>query len=195
MPSENRLARAVTTVLHPAAVVTALCLAVAAHATGTPAGTLAWGLAAALGTSIIPQAVVEIATKRGLLTDRNVTVRAQRLKPLALAITTAALGLAGLWAAGAPRPVLAAAVALLSGVVTTTLVTLLWKISFHTAVATSAVLIIALAFGPVALTGLVLVAAIAWSRVALREHTPAQVLAGVVWGAVVAPLPYWLIAG
>lgn len=192
---ENRPARTVTTVLHPALVVTALCLAVAAHATGTLAGTLGWGLAAALGTSIIPQAVVEIATRRGLLTDRNVTVRAQRLRPLALAITTATLGLAGLWAAGAPRPVLAGAVALLSGVITTTLVTLLWKISFHTAVATSAVLIIALAFGPPVLAGLVLVAAIAWSRVALREHTLAQVLTGVAWGAVVAPLPYWLIAG
>jgi membrane-associated phospholipid phosphatase len=69
-------------------------------------------------------------------------------------------------------------------------ITTAWKISVHSAVASATVAMVALAYGPLVVGGYALVAVVAWSRVALREHTTAQVIAGVILGAVAGCATY-----
>jgi membrane-associated phospholipid phosphatase len=72
------------------------------------------------------------------------------------------------------------------GLGTSLLVTLVWKISIHVAVAAGAVVILALVFGPAWLLLVPLVAAVGWARVVLNDHSPAQSVAGATLGGLVA---------
>jgi membrane-associated phospholipid phosphatase len=69
-------------------------------------------------------------------------------------------------------------------------VTLVWKISIHTAVVTGALTILVLVFGPPFLALAPLVALVCWARVAVRDHTPLQTVAGVALGATVAAVVF-----
>ena len=60
----------------------------------------------------------------------------------------------------------------------TTLITLYWKISFHTAVATSVVTAIVILGGVRYLPMFLLIAIIGWARVTLKKHTFWQVVGG-----------------
>ena len=62
-------------------------------------------------------------------------------------------------------------------------VTLVWKLSIHAAVVAGAVTILVQVFGLPLLVLAPLVALVCWSRVALRDHTPAQTVAGAALGA------------
>jgi membrane-associated phospholipid phosphatase len=72
-------------------------------------------------------------------------------------------------------------------------ITLVWKISIHTAVAAGAVVVLALVFGPALLVLAPLVALSGWARVEVGDHTPAQVLAGAAVGAAVAGAAFPLL--
>ena len=63
----------------------------------------------------------------------------------------------------------------------------------HASVAAGTMVVLVLAFGPVLLATAVLVAAVGWSRVRLRDHTPSQVVAGTVIGALVTGLVFGLL--
>jgi membrane-associated phospholipid phosphatase len=74
------------------------------------------------------------------------------------------------------------------------LVTLVWKVSIHTAVVAGSEAILVLVFGPwlFALTPVVLL--VAWARLQLGQHTVAQVTAGIALGAVVATSVFSVLA-
>ena len=72
----------------------------------------------------------------------------------------------------------------------TALVTSAWKISVHQAVSAGAVIMLAQTYGPWALSAYILVAVVGWSRVELRDHTPAQVIAGTLLGTTVAAVVF-----
>jgi hypothetical protein len=83
---------------------------------------------------------------------------------------------------------------MLASVAVLALVTVVWKISIHCAVASGSVTILALTFGPLVLCGYVLVGLLGWARVTVRDHSVAQVVAGSVLGAAAAGLAYALLA-
>ena len=58
-------------------------------------------------------------------------------------------------------------------------ITTVWKISIHCAVACGSVTILGLMYGPRVIPRYALVALTAWSRVVLKDHTTAQVIAGL----------------
>nr|WP_260859671.1 phosphatase PAP2 family protein [Streptomyces cupreus] len=73
------------------------------------------------------------------------------------------------------------------------IVTVWWKVSVHTAVASGVVVILLLAYG-VRMAPLMLgIAAIGWSRVALRDHTPAQTAVGALLGGLAAAVVFSLM--
>ena len=98
----------------------------------------------------------------------------------------AGVGTALLALLDAPQDVIALVFAMIAGLLLTMVVTIWWKVSVHTAVASGVVSILAVAVSPWALLGYAVVAAIAWSRASLRDHTPAQTIAGALLGAVAA---------
>ncbi len=185
-------ARVITEVLAPSVLMVILFLAVGLAAAGFPGGLL-WGLAGAFFASIGPTAIIVIGVQRGRWSDRHLTVREHRRVPLIAAFALVVLGLVLLTALDAPREVIATEAAMLAGLVVSTPITRVWKISFHTGVAAAVGLILTIALGPILMVTYPLLAAIGWARVQLRDHTVAQVLAGVPVGALSAGLTFVLV--
>jgi hypothetical protein len=186
------LARAVTELLAPANLAVAQLLLVGWHSTPGPAG-LGWGLLAATFCGLLPNGIVIAGVHRRRWTDRHLRTRQQRPVPLLAAIASVLAGLAALLALDAPRQLIALVVAMLTGLATTLVVTLWWKLSVHTAAASGTVAILALTFGPTLTLTAPTVALVAWSRVRLGDHTPAQTLAGAALGGLVATTVFILL--
>jgi membrane-associated phospholipid phosphatase len=182
----HRLARLVTEVFAPAVLVTGLLLAIGWQAGAEPGVSRWWGLPAALFTAGLPMAYVLRGVRRGRLTGHHIPVREQRRGPLLFGIASVAAGLTALALLGAPRSLLALLVAGITGLVVFAAVTAYWKMSIHAGVAAGTVAVLTAAYGPWALLSAPLVPLIGWSRVRLSAHTPAQVVAGVLVGALIA---------
>ncbi|MGQ5260822.1 phosphoesterase PA-phosphatase [Micromonospora sp. ZYX-F-536] len=188
-----RVARLVTEVTAPAVLVSLLMVTVSWHSAPVAAHGLAWGLLATIFVTGIPFAYIVGGVRRGRLTDHHVGRREQRRVPLLVGLGSVAAGLALLALLGAPRPLLALAVAGLVGLVVAVSVSHWWKMSIHLAVAAGTLVILALTFGARLLVALPLLAVVGWSRVRLRDHTVPQVLAGGVLGALIAGVVFGLL--
>jgi membrane-associated phospholipid phosphatase len=188
MGARQAWARRVTYWLEPKNWLIVTVLAIGWHADGR-AG-LGWGLLAAVFTAVLPTLFISSGVRRGLWSDRNVGARRPRLVVLAFITASVALGLVLLVALGAPRLLTGYLAFMLASVAVLALVTTVWKISIHCAVASGSVTLLCLTYGPFALLGYVLVVLLGWARVAVRDHTVAQVVAGSVLGAVAAVLAY-----
>ncbi|WP_406073990.1 phosphatase PAP2 family protein [Micromonospora sp. NBC_01638] len=188
-----RVARLVTEVTAPAVLVSLLIITVSWHSARRPGQGLVWGLLATLFVTGIPFAYIVGGVRRGRLTDHHVGRRDQRRAPLLVGLGSVAAGLALLAVLGAPRPVLALAVAGLVGLVVAVSVSHWWKISIHSAVAGGTLVILMLTFGALLVVAVPLLALVGWSRVRLRDHTVPQVLAGGVLGALIAAVVFGLL--
>src|SRR5580693_7866779 len=167
-------------------------IAIGWHADGR-AG-IGWGLLAALFTAVLPTLFISYGVRHGRWSDRNVGARRPRLLVLAFITASVAAGLILLLVLGAP-PLLTGYLAFtLASVAVLALITMVWKISIHCAVASGSVTILALMYGPLVLCGYALVALLGWARVAVRDHSVAQVMAGSVLGAAAAAVAYALLA-
>ncbi|MFP8941686.1 hypothetical protein ACLIYM_09650 [Streptomyces fenghuangensis] len=187
-----RTARLITDALAPANLVVAILLVIGWHSTRDLTG-LAWGLLAALFCGGIPFAIIMFGVRRGSWTDKHVRIREQRAVPLLATMASVLTGIALMTAFEAPREVFALVVAMLAGLAMTILVTLWWKVSIHSAVAGGVVVVLVLAYGTWMAWLLLGVAVIGWSRVALRDHTPAQTVAGAVLGGLAAAVVFDLL--
>ncbi|MBZ6083599.1 hypothetical protein KVH15_21575 [Streptomyces olivaceus] len=182
---ERRSARLITEVLAPANLVITILVVIGWHSTTSLSGA-GWGLLAGLFCGGLPIAFIIAGARRGHWTDKHVKVRSQRWIPLGATLASVLVGTALLALLDAPQDVIALVFAMIAGLLLTMLVTIWWKVSVHTAVASGVVSILAVAVSPWTLLGYAVVAAIAWSRASLRDHTPAQTIAGAVLGAVAA---------
>ncbi len=180
-----RLARVVTELTAPAPMLLALLLAVGAASSSSVVAGLGWGATAALFFSIAPFIGIVAAVLRGRLTDHHVTVRQQRPLVIVLSLASFVAGLVLLDRLGAPEQLVAVMGALLAAAVVGLLITLVWKISMHMAVAGCAAAVLPMVVGPIAAVVWPALVGIAWSRIRLRDHTPAQTVAGAIIGALV----------
>lgn len=188
MAGRQAWARRVTYWLEPKNWLIVTVIAIGWHADGR-AG-LGWGMLAALFTAVLPTLFVTAGVRRGRWSDRNVGARRPRLLVLAFITASVASGLILLLAFGAPRLLTGYLAFMLASVAALALVTVVWKISIHCAVASGSVTILALTYGPLVAAAYALVVLLGWSRVAVEDHTVAQVVAGAVLGAGAAALAY-----
>ncbi len=151
---------------------------------------LGWGLLGALFAAVLPILFIKRGIRRGSWADRHVGAKQHRLIVMAFIIASVTVGIALLATLGAPRPITALIVSMLTTLAALMAVTPVWKISVHSAVSSGSVLLIALACGWWALALYPLVVLVGWSRIALRDHTRNQVIAGAVVGALVATATY-----
>ncbi len=181
---EHALARTISDRLHPKTWIVVVCLLVGWHTDGW-AG-MVWSLIGVLFAAVIPILFIDHGIKKGRWSDRNVGAKRARLLVMAVILTsvlTCFVLMAGL---GAPRILIALIASMMVTLAALALITLAWKISVHQAVSAGAVAMLAQTYGPWALLGYSLVALVGWSRIELRDHTPAQVVAGTVLGSAVA---------
>lgn len=186
------MARLVTEVFAPAPITAALLIVIAFHSAPTTIDAIRWALLTVLFVTLVPLIYVLREVRRRRLTDHHVVRREQRPLPLMVGIGSVLVGLALLVYLGAPKELVALVGAMTVGLVTTLMVTLIWKISLHMAVAVGAIVILALVFGPALLVLSLLLGMVGWARVELGDHTPAQVIVGSGLGAVVAAVIFEL---
>lgn len=175
-------ARLVSRAFQPVVVSTLLLLLVALMGPGRPAYQLAWFAISAGVATGLPVLFIMMGIKWGKAEDLDLRDRLQRPLPLLVALACSAGAAAIVWLAKGPGNLL---VALLAGFVpgvALTIITLKWKISFHSATLAGATIVLWWLLGKWALAGLFIVGVVGWSRVVLRRHTPAQVLAGAAVG-------------
>jgi len=182
----DRLARVLTELFAPAVLAAAMPLVVALHASATLAAGLAWGVLAALFSAVIPFGVILLGVRRGRLTDRHIGRREQRLGPLLVGLASVLVGVLALAVAGAPRQLVTLVIGMFLVLLMVTAINHWWKLSAHAAVASASTALLLLLFGPVLLLAVPVLLAVGGSRVRLADHTPAQVAAGLVTGAVLA---------
>jgi membrane-associated phospholipid phosphatase len=178
----------VTYLLEPKNWIIATTLAVgwnADRATG-----LAWGAVAAFFAAVLPMVFINRGVRSGRWADRNVGAKRGRLIVLGFILASVGVGLGLLIGLGAPTELSGYLGCLLASVAVLAVITTLWKISIHCAVASGSVTILALIYGPWLIPAYLLVGLTAWSRVTLKDHTTAQVIAGSVLGAVAAVVTY-----
>jgi membrane-associated phospholipid phosphatase len=180
-------------VLAPAPIAVALLLVVAWRSAASGLAAAVWSAVAIAFVALVPVAYVVRGVRRGRLSDRHIRVRQQRPVPLLVAIGSVSLGAALLAVGGAPADLVALVGAMLAGLVAVTVVTLLWKVSGHAAVAAGAVVILVLLFGPALLLLLPLAVLVGWARTASGDHSPAQVIAGALLGGAVTALVFPLL--
>jgi membrane-associated phospholipid phosphatase len=181
-------AETITYLLEPKNWLIVTVLGIGGHADGL-AG-LGWGLLAALFTAVLPTLFISHGVRHGRWDDRNVGARRPRLIVLAFITTSVAAGLILLVVLGAPILLTGYLALMLASVALLAVITTVWKISIHCAVASGSVAVLALTYGPLVLAGYLLVALLGWSRVTLGDHTTVQVVGGTVLGALAAGLAY-----
>ena len=179
----ERAAHLVTTATSPTLLLAVLYPVVGALAVGAVG--VAWSLVGMLFTVAIPAFIVDRGVRTGRYTDHHLREREQRTVPLGLAALSVATGVVVLLVAGAPREISALQVAVLVTVAVATGITLVWKVSFHTAVVAAAASVLTLLGGPWWALSWVAVPVVGWARLVLRAHTLAQVAAGLAVGACV----------
>lgn len=188
--TKDRLARVLTEVFAPVVLTIGLLLVVGAASTPNPLVGLAWGLLAALFVGVIPYAFLLLGIRRGRWTNRHIPRREQRAIPMTFALASVLAGVAALTAAGAPRQLVALVIAGLAGLAVALAITLVWKISVHTAVASATATILVLVFGLALLAAFPLLPAVGWARVKLKDHSVPQVTAGAAIGSLVAAIAF-----
>ncbi|MGW0824385.1 hypothetical protein [Streptomyces sp. NPDC002845] len=188
---ESRTARLVTDWFEPKNWILVVTLLIGWHA-GELTG-VGWGLFGALFAAVIPVLFIKLGIRRGTWADRHLGVRQQRLVVMVFIICSVTTGTLLMSLLDAPSAMVALIAAMVTTLVILMTITFAWKISVHAAVSSGSVTILALDYGPWLLAAYPLVALIGWSRIALRDHTPAQVVAGALLGGVVAGVTFELL--
>lgn len=181
--TRQQTARLLTDIVDPKNVITALCLLVGADYGW---GGVGWGVLAIVFCAVIPIAFIVFTGKEKTFADRHVPERARRMIVIPVIVLSVLSCFALMVVGGAPAPLLSMVGAMLATIAAIWPVTRWWKISVHTAVLTGALAMLGLLYGWWWALSAVLVPLVSWSRAQLKDHTPAQTVAGAVLGALVA---------
>lgn len=177
------LARTISQVLHP--VVLGIVSIVIVGLLGVEplrVGAL-WALVCT-GLQIVPPMLFfTVRLRQGAYSDDDVSVRSQRNELYLFGLANVFAGLLILRLTGAPLPFQAILAA--GGLINLTawLINLSWKISVHAASMGSAATLGALYSEPLGLVLWLCALGLGWARVRTRNHTPAQVIAGLALAA------------
>lgn len=173
--------------------ITTLMVVLVVHLVNTP-GTWAWAIVYVLLALILPLSYLFWLVRRGEVTDLDVQLREQRMKPLVFTLLSAGMGCLILCFGGAAQELIILTGSLWVQTVVLFSITTWWKISIHTTVAANAAMLLWYILGtPLFLA--VGVPIVAWSRVRLGRHTVNQAVAGVVLGLIIGWLTIVLIYG
>ena len=182
LPASRRtepLAKGVSDVLGPLPVTVALCAAGVRHSSTWAAG-IGWGLVAILFSAILPY----VATWRiRHPADGSLPASRARVTYMAVAALTAAVGLVVIHVLGGPWEVIRATVSILITLVITAAVNARWRWSNHVSACAAGVTLLVAEVGETGLLAAAAVIAVAWARLSLQRHDRAQLLGGLIIGA------------
>lgn len=189
------IARVLTDVLAPVPVGVIALVLIAARYAPSLVGALVWIAVSILLVTLVPLAYIIYLLRRGEISDLHLRRREQRPRIILVSLVSWLVALVVLVAFGAPWQLIAFLGAGLIAFVVSGAITLRWKISFHTGVAGGVLTVLTLIFGTGVLLMLPLLLILGWARVELRDHTPAQVIAGALVGGSVSGIVFALLVG
>lgn len=138
----------------------------------------------------LPVLYIAMMVKRGRITDIHMKVRSQRILPMMVSIGCSITAWVMLTIAKASAVLLTFSLFTIVALLVVGVVTLVWQISLHAMSITSAVVAAGMVFGTTtALVMLPLIPLVGAARLRLQRHTPLQLVAGGIVGALV---PYLL---
>jgi hypothetical protein len=115
-PRRLRVARLVGELLSPPLIIVVLALIVAWDSSPTPGTAVVWGGLAAGFASVLPYAIMLRGVRHGRLSDKNISLREERIRFGVAAITSILIGLAVLAAFDAPAEMVALLASIAAGV-------------------------------------------------------------------------------
>jgi membrane-associated phospholipid phosphatase len=175
---DGRLAYVLTNVGSPP-VLAPVAMALTATVLAEPLAWMWTGLYVLL-TVVTPVLYLTWLKHRGLITDLDVQLREQRMRPMLFTLACGVLAWLVLLIGAAPVQMTLLAGLLWLQMIVILSITLRWKISVHCATAAGAATVACVSLGTP--LPLLVVPVIAWSRVRLRRHTLAQTVAGSLLG-------------
>ncbi len=174
-----RLAWCVSVVFSPFLVPVATAIGVVQeHA--APEDLLRWLGIVVLFVTLLPALSVAIMVRFSKVSDLHLKNREERFLPLCCTLVSMIVGTFLLYRLGAAREIVWAGVAYVINSVIFFAITLTWKISFHSSVATGCVTVLVILVNPQFGWLFLLIPLIAWARVYRKRHTLLQTVVGAV---------------
>lgn len=138
----------------------------------------------------IPLAYLWIGRKRGWVGDMEMTRRSDRPRFILVSLSSDVFALLVLWAAQGPHLLTVIVLTYFCLAVTMLTISSFWKISLHMAGVGGFSTALLFVFGLPALLAFLSLPLVAWARLHRRKHTPAQLAAGAIAGAIVTALVF-----
>jgi membrane-associated phospholipid phosphatase len=182
-------ARVVSDIISPPVVWAVMVLPVALHYSTTTGQALGWALIYSLFVSLLPIVFVAVMVARGKIGDMHMKERHERYLPFLVSIGCTLIAFALLLVLNAPPALPLLAIISVVNIAVIALITLMWQISMHAMSISSATIAVGVIFSiGTALLLVPLVVLVGIARLRLKRHTPAQVVAGTLIGAIVPML-------
>ena len=179
-------ARLVSNILSPPMVWGALAFPIALREAKSQEQAILWALVYGVLVSLLPLLYVVWMVKRGKISDIHMKNRSERYRPFLVSLLCTTIAWWTLRFMGAPPVLPLLALFSLVQIAVMALITLVWQISMHAMSIAGATIATALLFGiGYALLTIPLIMLVSAARLKLKRHTPAQIVAGILVGALV----------
>jgi membrane-associated phospholipid phosphatase len=145
-----------------------------------PQNALRWLAIVVLFVTVLPVLSIAVMVRYAKVSDLHLHNREERLLPLCCTLVSMVVGTVLLHRLGAAREIVWAGIAYIVNSVIFSAITPIWKISFHSSVATGCVTVLVMLVNPQFGWLFLLIPLIAWARVYRKRHTLLQTVVGAV---------------
>lgn len=184
MPGRNRWPSAVSLALNPSALMGVLLVVVAFTLEPVATRRLAAAVIGLASAALVPIGALFVLHARGLLSDVEMRVRAERERVYAVCAASYAAGAAALLALGAVWPLWGLLALHVPATGILVLLNRRSKVSIHTAVITGLCAAAVILYGPRAIPLVALIPCAGWARWAAGAHTVPELVTGAAVGGV-----------
>lgn len=167
----NRIAVTISVLFSPFLLPIASILLIVRSSVATMQQGLLWMVIVILFAGVLPMLYIFILFRLGRLSDVRLTVREQRAKPLMFSLISALVGSGILHLLNVPQEIVWLCIACVINGLVLTLITQVWKISFHSGVAAGCMTGLATIISSQFVYLFILLPFIAWARVHRKRHT------------------------
>lgn len=172
----DRIAVTISVLFNPFLLPLASILLIVRMSVATTQQGLLWMVIVLLFASVLPMLFILLLFRRGQLSDFRLTVREQRAKPLIFSLVSALVGIGILYFLDVPREIVWLCIACVINGLVLTLITQVWKISFHSGVAAGCMTGLVTLISSQFVYLFILLPFIAWARVHRKRHTYLQTI-------------------
>ncbi len=172
----NRIAITISVLFSPFLLPIASILLIVRASVATMQQGLLWMVIVILFAGVLPMLYIFILFRLGRLSDVRLTVREQRAKPLMFSLVSALVGSGLLHLLNVPQEIVWLCIACVINGLVLTLITQVWKISFHSGVAAGCMTGLATLISSQFIYLFILLPFIAWARVHRKRHTFLQTI-------------------